>query len=147
MGIAASVSGLATEVLEVFERYGLRFQDSEQMCRTIGLVCEAALAYHAQAEQTAPIEPRSHGLTSRQLRLLADMCEDARLCVTAGIETCQRCDRRVCRAHARALSRAESYRNLALQLGAQVAAYPLPMFKTPATTRSRAAGPQRTAFP
>ncbi len=120
MGIAASVDGLIAEVLETFERHGLRYRDDEHTRRAIGLVREAALAYDAQPERSAANRVRNQCLTTGQQRLLAEMCEDARLCVTTGIETCQRCDRHVCRAHVRALDRAESYSSLARQLGAQI---------------------------
>ena len=117
--IAAKVGGLVAEVLDIFERHGLRYHDDDHMCRAILLVREAAHAYDAQPDRAAELQPHSHGLTSRQLRLLAEMYENARICVTAGIETCARCDGGVCRTHARAVARAESYSALARQLGAQ----------------------------
>jgi hypothetical protein len=122
MAVKASVGGMAAEVLEIFERYGLRHRDDDHTDRAIGLVREAALIYDAQPERPDAIQPRRYGLTGRQLRLLAEMYEDARLCVTNGIETCMRCDRRTCRRHAQALVQAERYSSLLRQLSAKFAA-------------------------
>ena len=91
---AAEVGGLVVaEVLVIFERHGLRYHDDDHTSRAILLVREAAHTYDAQLDRPAVMRPHSHGLTNRQLHLLAEMCENARICVTTGIETCQRCDR------------------------------------------------------
>ena len=119
MTIAAGLAGLFGRVLHSFHRYG-RYRRDVCTDTAVGLVGEAALAFDLRAEWWDPAPGHSHGLTGQQLRLLAEMCEDARLCVTAGIETCECCDRSVCSAHAQALSRAESYSSLARQLGAQI---------------------------
>jgi hypothetical protein len=117
--VATGVGGLVAEVLDIFERHGLRHHDDDHTSRAIVLVRQAAHTYGAQLEQPVVTQPRSHGLTDRQLRLLVEMCDNARICVTTGVEICRSCDSGVCPTHACALARAETYSSLVRQLGAQ----------------------------
>jgi hypothetical protein len=110
-------TSLVAEVLGIFEQHGLRHHDDEHTGHAITLVRAAARVYDAQQDEVPAVPVPGNDLSWRQLRLLAEMCEDARACVTAGIETCRDCDRGTCRPHALALARAESYRTIAGQLG------------------------------
>jgi hypothetical protein len=88
-----------------------------------GLVRDAALVYGARRDAAAGTVVCCAGLVGAQLELIAEVYLDARLCVTAGIETCDDCDRfagGVCPPHADALARAAAYHGLARQLGAAV---------------------------
>jgi hypothetical protein len=118
LATVASVS-LVTEILDIFERYGLRYQDDDSAGRAITMVREAALVYGGQP--TSSIAMTSVSLSRRQQRLLGEMCENALISLTVGIKTCKRCNAGVCRPHARALARARSYSSLARQLGIHAA--------------------------
>jgi hypothetical protein len=113
-----STTILVADVLAVFEQHGLHHHDDEHTGHAIALVRAAAFVYDLQQHALGAAPAADNRLSRRQLRLLADMCEDARACVTAGIETCPNCDGGICRPHTRALARAESYRTIARQLGA-----------------------------
>jgi hypothetical protein len=104
---------LGAAVLEIFGQHGLHHHDDRHTRRAIELVWEASLVYDAQLDAPAERANESFGLSSAQLQLVQEMCEDARFCVTAGIETCAACDDGLCGAHASALARAESYRAVA----------------------------------
>jgi hypothetical protein len=109
---------MATAVLKIFEQHGLHHHDVRHTSRAIALVREASLVYDAQLE--SPTEPAKRGgLTCSQLQLLHEMCENAQVCVTAGIETCRACDHGLCLNHAYALAQAASYRAFAVELGAR----------------------------
>jgi hypothetical protein len=114
---AAVTTSLVVGVLDIFERHGIHHHDDEHTSAAIGLVRDAALTYDGQLDVPQEVIATGTVLTVRQRRLLADMYHDARAWVTAGIETCSNCDGGICRAHARALARAERYRAIVRQLG------------------------------
>jgi hypothetical protein len=112
---------LVVDVLDVFERHGLRYRDDFHSGRAAEFVRAAALVYDGlPLPSDSSAGPR---LGVAELEVLTDMCEDARMCVTAGIETCQDCDKypdSMCPPHAECVVRARKYRDLARQLGALV---------------------------
>jgi hypothetical protein len=114
---------LAARVLGVLEKYSLRHRNDLHTVRPIELLRQAGLVYEGQLGASTEMTSAT-GLTVSQLRLVQEMCEDAQACVTAGIETCRTCDKGLCSTHLYALARAESYRALAAQLGADCAATP-----------------------
>lgn len=118
LATVASV-GLVTEILDIFERYGLRYPDDDCAGSAIAMVRAAALVYGGQ--QTPSIAMVAVSLSRRQQRLLGEMCENALISLTAAIKTCKRCDTVVCRPHARDLARARSYSSLVRQLGIHAA--------------------------
>jgi len=112
---------LVVDVLGVFERHGLRYRDGLHSGRAVELVRAAAMVYDGLL---LPWESAAGtGLGVSDLEVLTDMCEDARTCATAGIETCQDCDKfaeNICPLHAEGVLLAHRYRDLARQLGALV---------------------------
>jgi hypothetical protein len=120
--VIAGVSvNLVADVLDVFERHGLRYRDDHRTERAAGLVRQAAIVYDTLRELPAGTAVSGAAATPR-LELLAEMCQDACACVTAGIETCEDCDRfadGICPLHSDVLTRANAYRDLARQLGAE----------------------------
>jgi hypothetical protein len=108
---------LAARVMSVFEKYGLHHHNDLHTAHRIELPREAALMYDGRLDTSAELTA-GRGLTTSQLRLVQEMCEDAQACVTAGIETCRACDEGLCPMHSFALARAEAYRALAMRLGA-----------------------------
>jgi hypothetical protein len=113
---------LVIEVLDVFERHGLRYSDDLHSGRAVDLVRAAAMAYDGLV--SSPREGAAGtALVLSELKVLADMCEDARTCATAGIEVCADCDKfpeNICLPHAEGVARAHKYRELARRLGATV---------------------------
>ena len=112
---------LVADVLDVFERHGLHYRDDHHTGRAAGLVRQAAMVYDTPREIPAGTAVSVSAFAASRLELLAEMYRDACACVTAGIETCEDCDRfadGICPAHSDAVARAEAYRGLARQLGA-----------------------------
>jgi hypothetical protein len=112
---------LVIDVLNVFERHGLRYRDDRHSGRAVELVRVAALVYDGLLVQWDPAA--GTGLGTQELEVLTDMYEDARTCATAGIETCKDCDNfaeNMCPTHAEGVVRAQKYRDVARQLGAVV---------------------------
>lgn len=112
---------LVSDILHLFERYGMRRSDEEHANGAVHRPDKESSTHRTPTNANGLSELT---LTDNQLRIIAQMCEDACACVTAGIETCRDCHSRTCRIHARALARANRYRAITRILGAHLPSFP-----------------------